>query len=113
MTKTTVGERITLALKLWDSNPAAKVRADLYDTQGKLYKQTYLFHAGDGLYLNTEEEQPDFALIATYKITNSEDYADVAEQFWPMAKVQPPSKFITGMVKSKKTQSEYITGVIK
>lgn len=111
--KCMVGQKISLALKLWDSNPAAKVKCDLYDMSGKLYKTVHLYSAGDGLYLNTEEEMPDQALIASYKILDSEDYADTAEQIWPIPKVQEPEKFVTGIVKSIKNSSEYIVGVTK
>jgi hypothetical protein len=111
--KCVVGDKISLALKLWDSNPSAKVRCDLYDFSGQLYKSVHLYSAGDGLYLNTDEEMPDKALIASYKIIDSDQYADTAEQIFPLPKVQPAEKYVTGMVKSVQTISEYIVGVVK
>lgn len=107
------GQPIPLALKLFDQNAAAKVRADLYSTAGDFHARAYMFHLENGLYLNTTNIMPAFDLVVSYTVENSDEYADTAEQIKFIPKVQEPDKFVTGIVKSIKNDTEYIVGVVE
>lgn len=110
MAQIMAGDRIPLAVKLYDQNPAEQVKVDLYNAYGELFKTTYLFHVDKGLYVNNEETMPEFDLMAVYTFMKSEEYADSAEKFYSIPKTKEPEKFVTGMVKMIQTNSDHITG---
>jgi hypothetical protein len=107
------GQKMPLCLKLWDSAPDKKVRADVYNQNGECIKSVYLYHLEKGIYMNRDISAPDIEhCMVSYEVENSEDYSPVTERFFiDKAKVEEP-KFILGVVKEKINTAEYIKGVI-
>lgn len=112
MTEVLVGERVPLSVQAFDENPGLKIMARIHSMDGELLENTYLYHAMNGLYLNTEIIMPDKIIIATYAVENSGDYMTGAEKFSPIKPEKSPEKFIYGFVTEKITDTEFITGVI-
>lgn len=112
MTEVLVGSKIPLSVQAHDENPALKIEAILYSINGEQLDSTFLYHAKNGLYLNTDLEMPDKIVIATYSVKNSEDYMTGAEKFFPQQPEKSPEKYISGFVTEKMTDTEFIAGVV-
>lgn len=113
MSMVIVGEKMPLALKLFDSNPNQKVRADVFSMFGDLLARVYLYHAQSGLYINTDLPMPDVPhVLVTYTVEESEDYESVCERIDSCQPDKLPDQFIAGQVESIVKSTEFITGVI-
>lgn len=112
MTEVLVGSKIPLSVQAHDENPSLKIEAILFSINGEQLDSTFLYHAKNGLYLNTELEMPNKIVIATYSVKNSEEYMTGAEKFSPLQPDKSPEKYISGFVTEKMTDTEFIVGVI-
>lgn len=107
-----MGEKIPLALKLYDNRPDMKVRADIFNMFGELLNSIRLHHTQSGLYINTDLPMPDLEyILVTYTVEDSEDYESICERFDGVKK-QENDKWIYGQVDEMVKSSEFITGVI-
>lgn len=107
-----VGSPIPLALKLFDENPSAQVQATLYSIQGERLEQVALFHVEQGLYMNSMVPMPETKVVAVYQVTNSDEYSQSAEIFYPKPKVEEPDVFTQGLVIEKGLDQTFIQGVV-
>lgn len=113
MSTVTVGEKMPLALKLYDGNQFQKVRADVFSMFGDKLASVFLYHAQNGLYINTDLPMPDVQFVlATYTVEDSENYESVCERIDSRKRDPEPEKFISGQVTAQSESSEFITGVI-
>lgn len=107
------GERIPLSLKLYDSAPDKKVRADIYNASGVKIQSVYLYHIENGVYMNTEIEAPNIKnIVIDYQVEDSEDYSGASERFFILPPKVEEEKIIIGQVQEKITTSDFIKGVI-
>lgn len=107
-----VGSPIPLALKLFDENASAKVVATIYNINGDRLVEVSLFHVEKGLYMNSMVPMPDTKVIAVYKVTNSDEYTQSAEIFYPKPKVEEPEIFVQGVVIEKSVDQTFIQGLV-
>ena len=108
-----IGEKMPLALKLYDSRPDKTIRADVFSMFGDKLATVNLYHAQSGLYLNTDLPMPDVPyVLVTYTVEDSEDYESVCERFDSCERPTEPETFVSGQVESSSKNTEFISGVI-
>lgn len=113
LSEVTVGEKMPLALKLYDSRVNMTVRADVFSMFGDRLATVNLYHAESGLYLNTDLPMPDVKyVLVTYTVEDSEDYESVCERFDSSERMPEEESFVAGQVDSVSKSAEFITGVI-
>lgn len=112
MTEVLVGSKIPLSVQAHDESPELNIQANLFSINGEFIDSTYLYHAQNGLYLNTELSMPDKIVIATYSVKNNDNYMTGAEKFSPKQQEKSPEKYISGFVTGKMTDTEFIVGVV-
>jgi len=113
MIKAIVGEKINLGLRLFDSSPDKKVRADLYSVHGEKVGSVYLYHVENGIYMNSDLSMPDHkSILVSYTVENSQDYSDIVDRIEGIPAKVEAAKFILGQVKQREFSTEFVKGVV-
>jgi len=113
MSTVVVGEKIPLALKLYDNVVNMKVKADIFSMFGDRLATVFLYHVESGLYVNTDLPMPDHKYVmAAYTVEDSVDYESVCERFDSSERMPEEESFVAGQVESSSKSKEFITGVV-